>query len=787
MRKPWREKVDPTVVCGLGRGAVWVGGCHPVIIGINLPVLRPGAGRVPYGGDSRPSDPSTSRSLCLITQRLPPGDTGPGITVKPGTGKAPCPVAPARPADRARRPVINSGTTANDAHLLGFHAIWRCLYSAGGPCGCLPLAVLILGLLLMPTPARAAPCQEPSTAPGTVTDQALGRREAYAWHAPFLEDDGICLLSRQSGAELRAFLLAPADIEERQDHSLPVVVIGPASGGSARAMNYLWSARELAGQGYLALAVDPQGVGRSAVTGDEPESCDENGCSGVPFQKASNFVDGLVSGTDYLFTREHPWLMKADLGRIGLAGHSLSARAASYLGGIDHRISAVVAWDNMSSLLSGDAGVSSGGGDCGALIGGEPPGQAVVAPPRIPTLGQASDAPGGCTGDRDPEVKKTGYEHWRAAGTPTMQIVFAGAAHGDWTQTSSSVSEQLELFQYYTRAWFDLYLKNDETARARLLSPEVLGQGPEQIYSAQFRSAAFMPERQLDCADLLGSICRLPLPPQLLGLPERVEMLEDQSLVQALKVEDPDTPDALLRTSVSSDQPQLFPRGSLQIEGGSPDRLLRIAPAPDQFGEAQIKLELSDGIYSIRISVPVTVRPVNDAPRILSEPPRFGRQGVLYRYRLKVVDPDDPVEALHFSLRESPATMTISESGLIEWMPTVSQVAASSFPVHVRVADSGADGAVPAEQRFELRIEAPLPTPLPLLRDPPSPTTTAAPVDQDPAAAVPAGVRPVILLETAADGGGAVGWPLALLFLLIAAARSRAIRQLSTDAHPLNR
>jgi dienelactone hydrolase len=651
---------------------------------------------------------------------------------------------------------------------------------AVGSRGPLPLALLTLSLLLSPTPSRAAPCQEPSAAPGTVTDQALGRREAYAWHAPFLEDDGICLRSRQSGAELRAFLLAPVDIEDRQDHSLPVVVIGPASGGSARAMNYLWSARELAGQGYLALAVDPQGVGRSAVAGDEPENCDERGCPGVPFQKASNFMDGLVSGTDYLFTREHPWLSKADLSRIGLAGHSLSARAASYLGGIDQRISAVVAWDNMSSTLSGDAGVSSGGGDCGALIGGEPPGPPLIAPPRIPTLGQASDAPGGCTGDRDPEVKKTGYEHWRAAGTPTMQIVFAGAAHGNWTQTSSSVSEQLQLFQYYTRAWFDLYLKHDDTARARLLSPEVLGRGPEQIYSPQFRSAAFMPERELDCADLLDATCPLPLPPRLLGLPERLEMLEDQSLIHAFRVDDPDTPDELLRTSVSSNRSQLFPPGSLQIEGSGSDRLLRIAPAPDRFGEALIEVELRDGIYSTRTNVLVTVLPVNDPPRILSEPPLVARLGLLYRYQLAVVDPDDPVEALRFSLLESPLTMTISETGLIQWMPTAPQGAANSVPVKVSVADSGADGAAPAEQHFELRIETLPPTPSPGPREPASPTISPTPVDQAPPAPKPADGDPAILRQTATEGGGPFEWQHTVLCLLIAAARWR--RRTSGDS-----
>ncbi|MEK6806395.1 MAG: hypothetical protein AABY95_07080 [Pseudomonadota bacterium] len=359
-------------------------------------------------------------------------------------------------------------------------------------------------------PVSAAVCEENNASPGIAADEALGRQEPFDWQGEFVEDDGICFPSRNSGAQLRAFLLAPANIESLPDGSLPVVVIGPGSGGAARAMNYLWSARDLAGHGYLALSVDPQGVGRSEVNGGEPNGCGASGCPNAPFQKASNFVDGLVSGADYLFTREHPWLKKADLTRIGVAGHSLSARAATYIGGLDERFSAAVGWDNMSSDLNGDAGISSGGGACGSAIGGEPPSAPVIAPPRVPTMGHASDVPGGCTQDTNPEVKKTGYEHWRAAGTATMQLVFKAAAHGDWAHTSSSTSEQLQLFEYYTRNWFDLYLKRDEGARLRLLMPEILAMTPDQIYSASFRSAAFMPEAGVDCPDLLVEACRPP-------------------------------------------------------------------------------------------------------------------------------------------------------------------------------------------------------------------------------------------------------------------------------------
>ncbi|MES2682165.1 MAG: Ig-like domain-containing protein [Pseudomonadota bacterium] len=477
------------------------------------------------------------------------------------------------------------------------------------------------GTLPATSPApRALACKGANASLGPVIDATTTRPATFSWQGAFVQDDGICYLSRQSNAELRGYLFAPADWQLRPDGSLPVVVIGTGS-GSAQAIYYIWSARELAAKGYIVLAEDPQGAGRSEANGD-PARCTSTGCPGIPFQRADNFVDGFLSSLDFMFGGQHPWLAKADLSRVGLAGHSLSARAASFVGGADLRVDAVVAFDNMSSTLQGDAGVSSGGGNCGAAIGGEPPAEPILVNIRVPTMGEAADRPPGCDAtNTNPEIKKTGYEKWRAAGVPSMQLVFADAVHDDWAQTRQSVSQQLESFQYYTRGWFDLYLKGDESARARLLDREVklsLTTVPvSALYSTGFRSAVFMPEARIDCGDIRLVPCEPApppnLPPAISSLPDQI-VDEDGSLLMNFSVSDGESPADALSVSVASGNTALLPAGHIILGGRGASRSIRMSPAENQFGSSTVTLTVSDGSTSVSGRFLVSVRAVDDAP-----------------------------------------------------------------------------------------------------------------------------------------------------------------------------
>ena len=354
------------------------------------------------------------------------------------------------------------------------------------------------------------------TSPGAVADTPP---PVYPWEGAFRSQD-VTLPSAATGAILFGVLFEPAHVSRAEDGRLPAVVITPGSGPGLQSM-YQWSARDLAGHGYLALTVDPQGVGRSQTFGTAP--CTTSGCPGVPFQQTGNYEDATTSGIDFLLSHSDPARALLDPNEIGAAGHSLSARAVSYLQGVDPRIKAIVAWDNLSSNLQGDAGSPSGGGDAGSLIGGEIPGPATAVMPRVPALGEASDSYGADDPtDRSPEQKKTAYAVWRSAGVPTMETVFKGAGHLDWAQTannSKSDEASLEAFEYYTRAWFDLYLRHDRAATARLLARTVDGKALATLLSSQFLSAAFLPAEHVDCPNLVASCAPAASnPPVLSGL-----------------------------------------------------------------------------------------------------------------------------------------------------------------------------------------------------------------------------------------------------------------------------
>jgi len=358
-------------------------------------------------------------------------------------------------------------------------------------------------------PARDA--QDPSSANARPTGPSAGLalvptyddpQPAYAWEGSWQSRE-FTFPSRATGATLYGTIFAPRHVAAGE--RLPVVVIGPGSGPGVQAF-YQWSARDLAGHGYVALTIDPQGVGRSETFGDPPCSAGDPQaiCPGVPFQQSGNYIDALQTGIDFALSARDPFRAAIDPGEVGIAGHSLAARAAGYLQGVDRRVKAAVAWDNLASSLDGDAGTPSGGGSAGALIGGELPGADKPNTPRVPALGEASDNVGTTRPtDNDPDIKKTGWAYWRKAGRPSMELVFAGAQHGDWAQSSLTTAKkaaEIQHFEYYTRAWFDRWLRHDRAATARLLARNVDGLGVASMLSTKFRSAAFLDG--YDCGDL---------------------------------------------------------------------------------------------------------------------------------------------------------------------------------------------------------------------------------------------------------------------------------------------
>jgi hypothetical protein len=162
---------------------------------------------------------------------------------------------------------------------------------------------------------------------------------------------------------------------------------------------------------------------------------------------------------------------------------------------IDPRIKAVVAFDNLSSTVTGDEGSPR----CAGIV------TAGYITPRVPALGEASEF---CSSTSYPRyAKETAALHWHAAGIPAMEVVFAGASHFSFAQDRSAslggTEEQFEEFSYYMQAFFNLYLKGESSAVHQLLATTVLGRPLSSILSSRFTSGAWMPSSSVDCPDLL--------------------------------------------------------------------------------------------------------------------------------------------------------------------------------------------------------------------------------------------------------------------------------------------
>lgn len=131
-------------------------------------------------------------------------------------------------------------------------------------------------------------------------------------------------------------------------------------------------------------------------------------------------------------------------------------------------------------------------------------------------------------------------------------------------------------------------------------------------------------------------------------------------------------------------------------------------PIEGQGNADNIQLSVADGgengvaaaleVFSIVVST------VNDAPTITSSANLFATEGQAYSYQVIANDSDDLLNELTFQLITMPTGMSITNTGLISWVPD--NGLADSGTVTVRVTDGGENGAMPAEQSFTISITA---------------------------------------------------------------------------------
>ena len=314
--------------------------------------------------------------------------------------------------------------------------------------------------------------------------------------------DGIVapvLFTARDGATLSGHVWATVAGPARR----PGIVI---TNGSVQAdeQMYWYAAQTLAKDGYVVLTFDPQGQGQSDTYGQSP---DQN--EGVPAQSDGRpFYDGTEDAIDFflsdpghpyepvtscstgtshaakqrqrvaagLDTAYNPFWKLLNPAMLGLAGHSYGAAGVSYIGQWDPRVRAIVAWDNLGApapqtTLAG-ANMTLGEQPCPA----HPADRTTVAITK-PALGMSADyflPPTPNTSLPDPRAKTQESYTYSQAGVDSGEIVIRGGSHLDFSwipnQAFGASLRGPDIIDWYTRAWFDKYLKHDPGADARLLT-----------------------------------------------------------------------------------------------------------------------------------------------------------------------------------------------------------------------------------------------------------------------------------------------------------------------------
>jgi dienelactone hydrolase len=359
------------------------------------------------------------------------------------------------------------------------------------------------------------------------------------------------LFTARNGATLSGHVWATRAGPARR----PGIVITNGSVQAAE-QHYWYAAQALAKDGYVVMTFDPQGQGQSDILGEGDDRLE-----GVPSQTDGRpFFDGTEDAIDFfLSSANHPYepVPSCETGtshapkqdrrvaagldtaynplakmlnpnRLGLAGHSYGAAGVSYIAQWDPRVDAVVAWDNLSDA---DPNGASGAFPPGEQPCPADPSQRTVAPLTKPALGMSADyflPPTPNTSQPDAEAKAAQSMAYSQAGVDSGEIVIRGGSHLDFSWIPNPAFgaslRGADEIDWYTRAWFDKYVKGDPTADRRLLSNRWFNDAQEaavdpdgdgNMFSRYYRSRldiGLSGGGRFDCEDIRPDAMR-PSPP----------------------------------------------------------------------------------------------------------------------------------------------------------------------------------------------------------------------------------------------------------------------------------
>jgi dienelactone hydrolase len=279
---------------------------------------------------------------------------------------------------------------------------------------------------------------------------------------------------------------------------------------------YWFVATTLAKRGFVVLTFDVQGQGLSDTYG---EGVDHD--EGVPSQAGEPFFDGAEDGLDFMLATPgrpyrprpsctsgtdhsakqarrvaagldaayNPLWELVDPSRIGLAGQSLGAAAASFVGQKDARVKAIVALDNLDAPGSANfTGVT-----CPSAPDTRRP-----APITRPALGISNDyfiAPTAYDSPPEPTEKSGASMTYSAAGVDSGQVNIRGGTHQECAfipvNATRATLRGVDFCSWYLAAWFDKYLKQDPTADRRLLSRRWLSDPRDALIDPEERGNLF--------------------------------------------------------------------------------------------------------------------------------------------------------------------------------------------------------------------------------------------------------------------------------------------------------
>lgn len=152
--------------------------------------------------------------------------------------------------------------------------------------------------------------------------------------------------------------------------------------------------------------------------------------------------------------------------------------------------------------------------------------------------------------------------------------------------------------------------------------------------------------------------------------------------------------------------------GSAIVSGTGLSKVINYAPSANYNGPDSFTVQVFDGASPDTITVNLTVNPRNDAPVITPVGAQIGTEGSLLTVTPAVIDPDDVNNGTDITwsfVSGQQAGMVISNTGVVTWTPPLGPPAifGQNYPVTIRAADDGSDGAVPDDDTFNITVNPP--------------------------------------------------------------------------------